>query len=119
MSVDKSVSKTGECVLKATALFGIFALISDSANTHYECSENFNAVGFAGAYAVGFALLLLGEKIIEERLKELHPWVFVGRNWPGIVIYSALTVSVLFLSGPILEVVNTSPITIDSSAVCK
>jgi len=120
VTIDKSASKTGEDILKATALFGIFSFMFGRANLHYECSEDVKLFALAATYAVGVAFLLLGFRIIIDRFKGLYPWIFVGRNWLGIIIYATVGGLYFSLAGPVGSIITNNPSMVeDSAAVCN
>ena len=120
MTIDTSASKTGEDLLKAVALFGIFSFIVDRANLHYECSEVLDWFAYVAAFVVASACLLLGIRIITDRIRDLYPWIFFGRNWLGITIYVTLMVLVITLSGPVGNIIMNHPSALrDSAPVCN
>jgi hypothetical protein len=99
LNIDRSISKTADDALKATALLGIFAVIQNRVILYYQCAEDFNLFAYLAAFFTAIFFLWLGISVMVQRILYLYPWIFFGRNWLGIVIYVAL----LFLT-PVLSV---------------
>ena len=120
MPVDRSVSKSAEEVLKATALLGIFSYISNRTNIYYECSTELDLLAFISSFLIAIFFLWLGVAILIGRIKDLFPWIFFGSSLKGKILYVLMIVSISALTYPIGTVLlETSSIINYPSLVCS
>ena len=120
METDRSVSKTAEEILKATALFGIYSFVSNQASRYYNCSADLDMPSYISTMFVSVVFFWLGAAVIIDRVKNLYPWIFVGRNWSGVFVYSLILALCLVLVAPVGKILLTTTTAMsDPSKTCN